>query len=309
MSSNKEQLLTILKSLREYIANEYTVSADGAKGGDSTMSVDQEVDADWQNKLEPISGGQGGEREGAASKTTSNARQGTDPYLHKAKGVVLKDDVDDEIEDDADDDVADVEETYMADHHEEEDAEDNGENDDEFIDEELMAKSADATIVNLLKDVKGLLETRHVEKQAIAGIQAEVADVKKSMSTSVEAGIKNGMKSFGFNPASGDIQRVKKSKKTATANKINGHQERIQKSAQTSEAIPAGIGTEGDSLADITTPTPEGQHEQFVDAIETILKSNESDDFRGTFKKLNSMRDQQGDMSPSTLYYHKMGGN
>ena len=309
MSSNKEQLLTILKSLREYIANEYTVSADGAKGGDSTMSVDQEVDADWQNKLDPISGGQGGEREGAASKTTSNARQGTDPYLHKAKGVVLKDDVDDEIEDDADDDVADVEETYMADHHEEEDAEDNGENDDEFIDEELMAKSADATIVNLLKDVKGLLETRHVEKQAIAGIQAEVADVKKSMSTSVEAGIKNGMKSFGFNPASGDIQRVTKSKKTASANKINGHQERIQKSAQTSEAIPAGIGTEGDSLADITTPTPEGQHEQFVDAIETILKSNESDDFRGTFKKLNSMRDQQGDMSPSTLYYHKMGGN
>ena len=309
MSSNKEQLLTILKSLREYIANEYTVSANGAKGGDSTMSVDQEVDADWQNKLDPISGGQGGEREGAASKTTSNARQGTDPYLHKAKGVVLKDDVDDEIEDDADDDVADVEETYMADHHEEEDAEDNGENDDEFIDEELMAKSADATIVNLLKDVKGLLETRHVEKQAIAGIQAEVADVKKSMSTSVEAGIKNGMKSFGFNPASGDIQRVTKSKKTASANKINGHQERIQKSAQTSEAIPAGIGTEGDSLADITTPTPEGQHEQFVDAIETILKSNESDDFRGTFKKLNSMRDQQGDMSPSTLYYHKMGGN
>ena len=308
MSSNKEQLLTILKSLREYIANEYTVSADGAKGGDSTMSVDQEVDADWQNKLDPISGGQGGEREGAASKTTSNARQGTDPYLHKAKGVVLKDDVDDEIEDDADDDVADVEETYMAVHHEEEDEDDDGEEDD-FIDEEMMAKSADATIVNLLKDVKGLLETRHVEKQAIAGIQAEVADVKKSMSTSVEAGIKNGMKSFGFNPASGDIQRVTKSKKTASANKINGHQERIQKSAQTSEAIPAGIGTEGDSLADITTPTPEGQHEQFVDAIETILKSNESDDFRGTFKKLNSMRDQQGDMSPSTLYYHKMGGN
>ena len=308
MSSNKEQLLTILKSLREYIANEYTVSADGAKGGDSTMSVDQEVDADWQNKLDPISGGQGGEREGAASKTTSNARQGTDPYLHKAKGVVLKDDIDDEIEEEEDDDVADVEETYMAVHHEEEDEDDDGEEDD-FIDEEMMAKSADATIVNLLKDVKGLLETRHVEKQAIAGIQAEVADVKKSMSTSVEAGIKNGMKSFGFNPASGDIQRVTKSKKTASANKINGHQERIQKSAQTSEAIPAGIGTEGDSLADITTPTPEGQHEQFVDAIETILKSNESDDFRGTFKKLNSMRDQQGDMSPSTLYYHKMGGN
>jgi len=308
MSSNKEQLLTILKSLREYISNEYTVNADGSKGGDSTMSVDQEMDADWQGKLEPMSGGQGGEREGAQGKTTSNARQGTDPYLHKAKGVVLKQDLDEEVE----------EEEEVVD-----DAEDNGEEDngeDDFLDEELtyashhdeddiMAKSADATIVTLLKDVKGLLETRHVEKQTMSEIQGELAEVRKSMTTSVEAGIKSGMKQFGFNPASGDIQRVRKAKKVATSNKINGHQERIQKSTLDTEAIPAGIGTEGDSLADITTPTPEGQHEQFVDAVETILKSNDGDDFRGTFKKLNSMRDQQGDMTPSTLYYHKMGGN
>jgi len=311
MSSNKEQLLTILKSLREYISNEYTVNADGSKGGDSTMSVDQEMDADWQGKLEPMSGGQGGEREGAVGKTTSNARQGTDPYLHKAKGVVLKQDLDEEVE----------EEEEVVDDAEVEDEEDNGEEDngeDSFLDEELtyashhdddIAKSADATIVNLLKDVKGLLETRHVEKQTMSEIQGELAEVRKSMATSVEAGIKSGMKQFGFNPASGDIQRVKKSKKIATSNKINGHQERIQKSTETAATIPAGIGTEGDSLADMTTPTPEGQHEQFVDAVETILKSNDGDDFRGTFKKLNSMRDQQGDMTPSTLYYHKMGGN
>ena len=309
MSSNKEQLLTILKSLREYISNEYTVNADGSKGGDSTMSVDQEMDADWQSKLEPMSGGQGGEREGAQGKTTSNARQGTDPYLHKARGVVLKQDLDEEVEEEDEEEVI-------------EDEEDNGEEDngeDNFLDEELtysshhddemMAKSADATIVTLLKDVKGLLETRHVEKQTMSEIQGELAEVRKSMATSVEAGIKSGMKQFGFNPASGDIQRVNKSRKVATSNKINGHQERIQKSTETAGTIPAGIGTEGDSLADMTTPTPEGQHEQFVDAVETILKSNDGDDFRGTFKKLNSMRDQQGDMTPSTLYYHKMGGN
>ena len=308
MSSNKEQLLTILKSLREYISNEYTVNADGSKGGDSTMSVDQEMDADWQGKLEPMSGGQGGERDGAMGKTTSNARQGTDPYLHKAKGVVLKQDLDEEVEDE---EVVDEE---VVDDEEDNGEEDNGE--DNFLDEELtynshhdeemMAKSADATIVNLLKDVKGLLENRHVEKQTMSEIQGELAEVRKSMATSVEAGIKTGMKQFGFNPASGDIQRVNKTRKTAASNKINGHQERIQKSTET---VPAGIGTEGDSLADMTTPSPEGQHEQFVDAVETILKSNDGDDFRGTFKKLNSMRDQQGDMTPSTLYYHKMGGN
>jgi len=310
MSSNKEQLLTILKSLREYISNEYTVNADGSKGGDSTMSVDQEMDADWQGKLEPMSGGQGGEREGAVGKTTSNARQGTDPYLHKAKGVVLKQDLDEEVVEEEEEDVLDEELTYAANEHDvEEDVDDEDNGEDDFVDEEMMAKSADATIVTLLKDVKGLLETRHVEKQTMSEIQGELAEVRKSMATSVEAGIKSGMKQFGFNPASGDIQRVKKSKKIATSNKINGHQERIQKSTETAATIPAGIGTEGDSLADMTTPTPEGQHEQFVDAVETILKSNDGDDFRGTFKKLNSMRDQQGDMTPSTLYYHKMGGN
>ena len=58
-SSNKEQLLTILKGLREYIANEYTINADGSKGGDSTMSVDKDVPSEWVDKLEPISGGHG----------------------------------------------------------------------------------------------------------------------------------------------------------------------------------------------------------------------------------------------------------
>ena len=82
-SASKGQLLTILKGLREYISNEYTLNADGSKGGDSTMSVDKDLDADWVNKLDPLSGGQGGEREGALGKTTSAAKQGTNPYLHK----------------------------------------------------------------------------------------------------------------------------------------------------------------------------------------------------------------------------------
>jgi len=141
MSSNKEQLLTILKSLREYISNEYTVNADGSKGGDSTMSVDQEMDADWQGKLEPMSGGQGGEREGAVGKTTSNARQGTDPYLHKAKGVVLKQDLDEEVVEEEEEDVLDEELTYAANEHDvEEDVDDEDNGEDDFVDEEMMAK-------------------------------------------------------------------------------------------------------------------------------------------------------------------------
>ena len=291
MSSNKEQLLTILKSLREYIANEYTVNADGSKGGDSTMSVDHAMDSDWTSKLDPMSGGQGGEREGAMGKTTSNASQGTDPYLHKQKQTLLKQDLEEEVEEEEEEitDFLDEEETYAG----------HG---------GAYEKSADATIVTLLKDVKGLLQERHVEKQAMAEVRSEISDLQKSLDTSINDGIKSGMKKFGFAPSSGDIKRVGvKKSKTQKTNVVEGHQDRIQKSV---EAPDARIGVEGDSLVQMEeTATPDGQQNQFVDAVETILKSNETDDLRGTFRKVNSMRDQQGEMQPSTLYYNKVGGN
>jgi hypothetical protein len=306
MSSNKEQLLTILKSLREYIANEYTVNADGSKGGDSTMSVDHAMDSDWTNKLDPMSGGQGGEREGAVGKTTSNASQGTDPYLHKQKQTLLKQDLEEEVEEEEEE----VEEEVVDTEEEEE------EEITDFLDEEetyaghggAYEKSADATIVTLLKDVKGLLQERHVEKQAMAEVRSEISDLQKSLDTSINDGIKSGMKKFGFAPSSGDIKRVGvKKSKTQKTNVVEGHQDRIQKSV---EAPDARIGVEGDSLVQMEeTATPDGQQNQFVDAVETILKSNETDDLRGTFRKVNSMRDQQGEMQPSTLYYNKVGGN
>ena len=289
-SSNKEQLLTILKGLREYIANEYTINADGSKGGDSTMSVDKDVPSEWVDKLEPISGGQGGEREGAMGKTTSEAKQCTNPYLHKEDdGEDWDDDGEDNVEEnDIDENEEDEEET------------------DEIMDEELgwYEKSADGAILNLLKDVKGLLESRHTEKAAMSDIREELDEIRKSMPTTIEAGIKSGMKGFGFSPTAGEMKRVKP--KSKRRNVVSGEQ--IQKSAPTS----ASIGVEGDSLADLGVSEPvtgEEQQNQFVDAVETILKSNDTDDLRGTFKKVNSMRDQQGEVAPSTLYYHKMGGN
>ena len=290
-SSNKEQLLTILKGLREYIANEYTINADGSKGGDSTMSVDKDVPSEWVDKLEPISGGQGGEREGAMGKTTSEGKQGTNPYLHK----------EDDGEDWDEDVEGNVEENDIDENEEEE------EETDEIMDEELgwYEKSADGAILNLLKDVKGLLESRHTEKAAMSDIREELDEIRKSMPTTIEAGIKSGMKGFGFSPTAGEMKRVKP--KSKRKNVISGEQ--IQKSTT---PLSAPIGVEGDSLAELGASeqdTGEGQQNQFVDAVETILKSNDLDDLRGTFKKVNAMRDQQGDVAPTTLYYNKMGGN
>ena len=301
MSSNKEQLLTILKGLRSYISKEYSLNADGSKGGDSTMSVEKELPADWVNKLDPMSGGQGGEREGALGKTTSTAKQGTNPYLHK--NVEDENFLENLESNEEEDDEEDLEEN-IEDNEEDEEA-------DEIIDEELggmYGKSADGAILNLLKDVKGLLESRHMEKAAMSDIREELDEIKKAMPTSVEAGIKSGMKGFGFTPTAGEMKRVKpKSKRN---NRVSGHQ--IQKSATSAPSAP--IGVEGDSLADLgasgeAMSAGEVQQGQFVDAVETILKTNDTDDLRGTFKKVNAMRDQQGDVAPSTLYYHKMGGS
>ena len=63
---------------------------------------------------------------------------------------------------------------------------------DEIMDEELgmYEKSADGAILNLLKDVKGLLESRHTEKAAMGAIREELDEIKKSMPTTIEAGIK-----------------------------------------------------------------------------------------------------------------------
>ena len=298
-SASKGQLLTILKGLREYISNEYTLNADGSKGGDSTMSVDKDLDADWVNKLDPLSGGQGGEREGALGKTTSAAKQGTNPYLHK--------NVDEE-------DLLENLDSNEEDEEEDEDLEENVEENeeaDEIIDEELggmYGKSADGAILNLLKDVKGLLESRHMEKAAMSDIREELDEIKKSMPTTIEAGIKSGMKGFGYTPTAGEMKRVKP--KSKRSNRVSGHQT-IQKSVTSAPSAP--IGVEGDSLANLgagdAMSAGEAQQGHFVDAVETILKSNETDDLRGTFKKVNAMRDQQGDVAPSTLYYHKSGGN
>jgi len=317
MSSNKEQLLTILKGLRSYISKEYSLNADGSKGGDSTMSVDKDLPADWVDKLDPMSGGPGGERGNAERKSTSTARQGTNPYLHKQEMNMGHDEnLEDNLEGldvnaNANVNANEGEDEGELEFDEEGNPIDPNENDevmDEVEGEGWYEKSADGAILLLLKDVKGLLESRHMEKEAMADIRGELDEIKKSMPTTIEAGIKSGMKGFGFTPTAGDMKRI--TPKSKRQNRVSGHQ--IQKSA---DAPSAPIGVEGDSLAQLgdigggSLETGELQQNQFVDAIETILKTNDMDDLRGTFKKVNAMRSQQGDVAPSTLYYHKMGDN
>ena len=50
------------------------------------------------------------------------------------------------------------------------------------------------------------------------------------------------------------------------------------------------------------------KQDQFTGAVEQILNVNDPDDLRGTFKKVNSMRNNSGELTPQTLYYYPRTG-
>ena len=85
MASNTAELLPILKALREYIVKEYGVNYPPHVRGEDASGKD--LPSDWQEKLNPLSGGDTVGRDSHGSqgtKTTKAGAQGTDPYLHKS---------------------------------------------------------------------------------------------------------------------------------------------------------------------------------------------------------------------------------
>jgi hypothetical protein len=335
MASNTSELLPILKALREYIVKEYGVNyPPHVRGEDATQKSLPDNWVDKLEPLsggDTVGRSQHGSQ---GTKSTKAGTQGTDPYLHKsdleailadfAKHMVdgqsvqaggpradgmrgaggysypgdsnripeglekneHEDDVDDEdmMEDnveDIEDDVDDDEE--MLDDEEDEDVEKN-----------YMARSADG-INDLLKDIKGLLSSRHQEKQQFAEIQGEISNLKKSVSKDVKDGIRKGLKSFNLNPSHGDM---------ATRTPIYSE---VQEPDQFSTELPdQRIGVEGDSFQ---KSDEEHAADQFVDGIEQIVRQTDANDLRGHFKLVNGMRNQTGELTPQTLYYYPRPSN
>ena len=156
-----------------------------------------------------------------------------------------------------------------------------------------MERSADG-ISELLKDIKGLLSSRHQEKQQYAEIQGEISDLKKSVNSQVRDGIKKGLKQFNLNPSRGDTMSRMEEDSFGMG----------QPSGTPVEMPDQRIGVEGDSFQ--KSVEEEGQ-EQFVNGIEEIVNRTDSSDLRGHFKLVNSMRNQSGELTPHTLYYYPNG--
>ena len=328
MATQKPELLPILKALREYIVKEYGVNYPPHVRGEDASAKD--MPADWVDKLNPITGG---ETEGraeygsAGGNTTKGASQGDDPYIHKSelkelledfakhvvdgqdmqqsgsrgdnagfaypsegdrvpsnRGLEMQDDEEEEVE--IEDEDEDIEKNEHEDAEMEEDEDE--EEDVEKGGDHGMQMSADGGVGAILKDIKDLMVARSQEKAEFADLKKELASIKKSVPTEIRSGIKKGLRGFGMEPSRTEIQ---------TRNDAPD----LTPPAETNVMPDSRIGVEGESFA---KSDEESRQEEFTDAIQTIVDKHDANDLRGTFKMVNGMRNQSGELTPQTLYYY-----
>ena len=328
MATQKPELLPILKALREYIVKEYGVNYPPHVRGEDASSKD--MPADWVDKLNPITGGdtEGRAEYGSAGgNTTKGASQGDDPYIHKSelkelledfakhvvdgqdmqqsgsrgdnagfsypsegdrvpsnRGLEMQDDEEEEVE--IEDEDEDIEKNEHEDAEMEEDEDE--EEDVEKGGDHGMQMSADGGVGAILKDIKDLMVARSQEKAEFADLKKELAAIKKSVPTEIRSGIKKGLRGFGMEPSRTEIQ---------TRNDAPD----LTPPAETNVMPDSRIGVEGESFA---KSDEESRQEEFTDAIQTIVDKHDANDLRGTFKMVNGMRNQSGELTPQTLYYY-----
>jgi len=344
MAVQEPELLPILKALRAYIVKEYGVNYPPHVRGEDASAKD--MPADWVDKLNPITGG---ESEGRAeygssgSNTTKGASQGEDPYIHKSelkelledfakhvvdgqdvqqsgsrgdnagfqypgeagrittnRGLEMQDDDEEELEIGDEEEEEEVEEDIEKNEHLEEGDPDE-EDEDEGLDKEggeygMQMGHGSQGVGAILKDIKDLMVARSQDKAQYADIKKDLAAIKKSVPVEIRNGIKRGLRGFGMEPSRTDVQ-------TRTEDRT------IFADTPSQALMPdQRIGVEGESFA---KSDEEKVQEDFTDAIQTIVDKHDMNDLRGTFKMVNGMRNQTGELTPQTLYYYpqnKKGG-
>ena len=280
----------------------------------------------------------------AGKKTTKTATSGEDPYIHKselkeilesfAKHVVDGKDVQQsgsrgdnagftypgegervpagrglemtshEDEEEEEEDEAEEEEEedvekggYMEEQSEEDEEEDEEEEEEDEEDVEKdggmdapMQMSKDSEVGAILKDIRELMISRQAEKKEFNALKKELVGLKKSVPGEIKKGVRSGLKGFGMQQSRSDVQtRVEDSTPIFTSEP----EETVMPDQR--------IGVEGDSFA---KSDAEAVQEQFTDNIEKVLGDDDANDLRSTFKRVNAMRNQSGELTPQTLYYY-----
>ena len=337
MASNTAELLPILKALREYIVKEYGVNYPPHVRGEDASGKD--LPSDWQEKLNPLSGGDtvGRDQHGSqGTKTTKAGAQGTDPYLHKSDLEAILADFAKHMVDgqsvQAGSSRADgmhgaggysypgderrIPEGLEKEHDGEEDEEmmdeiiDDIEEDDDD-DEDMDDNGDDDDMEKNYMSMGGDMHKSDVSEllKDIKGLLSSRQQEKQEY-TAISNEINELKKSVNTQVRDG----IKKGLKQFNLNPSRGDtmtpitkEDSILGSERPSivEMPDARIGVEGESFQ---KSVEEDGQEQFVNGIEEIINRTDSNDLRGHFKLVNGMRNQSGELTPHTLYYYPNKG-
>ena len=335
MASNTAELLPILKALREYIVKEYGVNYPPHVRGEDASGKD--LPSDWQEKLNPLSGGDTVGRDSHGSqgtKTTKAGAQGTDPYLHKSDLEAILADFAKHMVDgrDVQAGVSRGEHSgysYPGEEGRIPEGRGLGKDGEEEEDEEMM----DEIIDDIEEDDDGdddmgddgeddmeknymSMGHDHMDKSDVSELLKDIKGLlssrqqEKQEYTAISNEINELKKSVNTQVRDG----IKKGLKQFNLNPSRGDtmtpitkEDSILGSERPSivEMPDARIGVEGESFQ---KSVEEDGQEQFVNGIEEIINRTDSNDLRGHFKLVNGMRNQSGELTPHTLYYYPNKG-
>jgi hypothetical protein len=266
---HKSELKDILESFAKHVVNGRDVQQAGSRGDNAGFTYPGE-----------------GERvpQGRGLEMTHHDDEEEEEDIEKG-GYLQRQDEEDEVEEPADEEEDEDEE--VEDEAEEDEDEDIEKNEREGA---PMQMSRDGEVGSILKDIKELMMSRQSEKRDFAELRKELQGLKKSVPNEIKNGIRNGLKGFGMERSRSDVQT-----------RIGD--EPIFASTEPSETVMPDqrIGVEGESFA---KSDEEAIQEQFTDNIEKVLGSDDTNDLRSTFKRVNAMRNQSGELTPQTLYYY-----
>jgi len=264
---HKSELKEILESFTKHVVNGRDVQQAGSRGDNAGFT--------YPGEGERVPQGRGLEMTSHDEEEEEEEEEGVEKG-----GYLQRQDEDDEAEE-------------PVEEEEEEEEEDEEEEDIEKNEREgapMQMSSREGEVGSILKDIRNLMVSRQNEKKEFAEIRKDLASLKKSVPSEIKNGIRKGLKGFGMERSRSDVQT-----------RIGD--EPILASTGPSETVMPDqrIGVEGESFA---KSDEEAIQEQFTDNIEKVLGDDDTNDLKSTFKRVNAMRNQSGELTPQTLYYY-----
>ena len=334
MASNTAELLPILKALREYIVKEYGVNYPPHVRGEDASGKD--LPSDWQEKLNPLSGGDTVGRDSHGSqgtKTTKAGAQGTDPYLHKSDLEAILADfakhmVDGQSvqaggsrgehsgysypgeegripegrglgkdgEEEEDEEMMDE---IIDDIEEDDDDDDVSDDGDDDMEKNYMSMGHDHMDKSDVSELLKDIKGLLSSRQQEKQEYTAISNEINELKKSVNTQVRDGIKK-------GLKQFNLNPSRGDTMTPIVKEESILGAERQPIVEMPdARIGVEGESFQ---KSVEEDGQEQFVNGIEEIINRTDSNDLRGHFKLVNGMRNQSGELTPHTLYYYPNKG-